>query len=232
MIPELGHYALVLAFVLTIIQGVVPLLGNATGADRVMAVARSAIKAQWLMMAFAFAILTYAFIANDFSVRYVAANSNTDLPLIYRISAVWGAHEGSPLLWAFILSSWALAVSHFSRQIPDRVVSRVLSVMGLVGAGFMSFMLYTSNPFDRQFPVPAEGRSLNPLLQDFGLAIHPPMLYMGYVGFSVAFAFAIAAMAGGKLDAAWARWASSLASDEASAVEAKCTARRSPALAP
>ena len=207
MIPELGHYALVLAFVLTIVQGVVPLLGNATGADRVMAVARSAIQAQWVMMAISFAILTYSFIANDFSVRYVAANSNTELPLIYRISAVWGAHEGSLLLWAFILSSWALAVSHFSRQIPDRVVSRVLSVMGLVGAGFMSFMLFTSNPFDRQFPVPAEGRSLNPLLQDFGLAIHPPMLYMGYVGFSVAFAFAIAAMAGGKLDAAWARWA-------------------------
>ena len=207
MIPELGHFALVLALVLAAVQGVLPMLGASLGGDRWVAASIPIVRAQWLFMAIAFGCLTYAFIVSDFSVLYVASNSNTNLPLVYRISAVWGAHEGSLLLWAFTLSTWALAVVQFSKSIPEIVVARVVSIMGLVGVGFMSFMLFTSNPFDRVFPVPAEGRSLNPLLQDFGLAIHPPMLYMGYVGLSVAFAFAVAAMVGGKLDAAWARWA-------------------------
>ncbi len=207
MIPELGHFALILALVLAAVQGVLPLLGASIGGDRWIALARPIVYAQWSFMAISFAVLTYSFIVNDFSVLYVASNSNTQLPMIYRVSAVWGAHEGSLLLWAFTLSTWALAVAIFSKSIPQVVLARVVSIMGLVGVGFMCFMLFTSNPFERLFPVPAEGRSLNPLLQDFGLAIHPPMLYMGYVGLSVTFAFAVAAMAGGKLDAAWARWA-------------------------
>ncbi len=207
MIPEIGHFALITALTLSMIQGVIPMLGASLGGHRWVALSKPVTRTQWLFMSVAFACLLYSFIVNDFSVRYVASNSNTQLPLTYRISALWGAHEGSLLLWAYILSTWALAVTLFSRSIPPQMLARVISVMGLVSVGFMLFMLFTSNPFDRQFPVPIEGRSLNPLLQDFGLAIHPPMLYMGYVGFSVAFAFAIAAMAGGKLDAAWARWA-------------------------
>ncbi len=207
MIPEIGHFALIVALVLSLIQGTLPLLGASIGGNRWVALSAPVTRAQWLFMAVAFSCLLYSFIINDFSVKYVASNSNTQLPLLYRISAVWGAHEGSLLLWALILSTWAAAVTVFSRSIPPQVLARVVSVMGLVSVGFMMFMLFTSNPFERLFPIPLEGRSLNPLLQDFGLAIHPPMLYMGYVGFSVAFAFAIAAMAGGKLDAAWARWA-------------------------
>ncbi len=206
MVPELGHFALIVALVIAAVQGIMPLLGASLGGDRWIALSKPIARTQWLFMAFSFACLTYAFVVNDFSVLYVANNSNTQLPLIYRISAVWGAHEGSLLLWALILSTWAAAVTIFSKSIPPAVLARVVSVMGLISVGFMCFMLFTSNPFERVFPVPAEGRSLNPLLQDFGLAIHPPMLYMGYVGFSVAFAFALAAMAGGKLDAAWARW--------------------------
>jgi cytochrome c-type biogenesis protein CcmF len=168
--------------------------------------ATSLARGQWLFIAIAYAILTYSFLVNDFSVRYVASTSNTQLPLIYKISGVWGAHEGSLLLWAFLLSSWTVAVSIFSKSIPKIMLARVLSVMGMVSIGFLAFMLFTSNPFIRLFPAPLDGRSLNPLLQDPGLAIHPPMLYMGYVGFSVAFAFSIAAMIDGKLDAAWAKW--------------------------
>jgi len=157
-------------------------------------------------VAIAFACLTYAFVTNDFSVLYTARQSNADLPLQYRIAGVWGGHEGSLLLWALMLTGWTLAVTVFSRKLPEDMVARVIGVLGLVSVGFLLFMLATSNPFERLIPAALEGRDLNPLLQDPGLVIHPPMLYMGYVGFSVAFAFAIAALLGGRLDAAWARW--------------------------
>jgi len=206
MIPELGHFALILALSLTVVQAVMPLVGAWKNIPEWIAIARPSVWAQLLFMLVAFACLTYSFIVHDFSVAYVANNSNTELPLLYRISAVWGAHEGSLLLWALALSLWTGGVTVFSRNVPDRMLARVIGVMGLVSIGFLLFMILTSNPFDRLFPVPVQGRDLNPLLQDPGLAIHPPMLYMGYVGFSVAFAFAIAAMLGGKLDAAWAKW--------------------------
>jgi cytochrome c-type biogenesis protein CcmF len=206
MIPELGHFALILALCMALVQALFPIVGVARGMPGWIAVARPVARAQLLCMLIAFACLTHAFIVNDFSVQYVARNSNTALPLMYRISAVWGAHEGSLLLWAVVLSVWTGAVTVFSRSVPENMVARVIGVMGFISVGFLLFMLFTSNPFERVFPVPAEGRDLNPLLQDPGLAIHPPMLYVGYVGFSVAFAFAIAAMLGGRLDAAWARW--------------------------
>ncbi len=162
---------------------------------------------QFAFLAFSFACLTQAFLVDDFTVAYVASNSNSALPWYYKFSAVWGAHEGSLLLWAFILAGWTFAVSIFSRQLPEEMLARVLGVMGLISIGFLLFLIITSNPFERLLPqAPADGRDLNPLLQDFGLIVHPPMLYMGYVGFSVAFAFAIAALLGGRLDAAWARW--------------------------
>ncbi|MCB1757702.1 MAG: c-type cytochrome biogenesis protein CcmF, partial [Gammaproteobacteria bacterium] len=157
MIPELGHFALIIGLVLSGVQGSLPLLGASLGGNRWIDLAKPVARAQWLFMAVSFACLTYAFISNDFSVRYVASNSNTQLPLIYRISAVWGAHEGSLLLWAFILSSWGAAVTIFSKSIPPVVLARVISVMGLISVGFMSFMIFTSNPFERLFPVPAEG---------------------------------------------------------------------------
>jgi len=171
-----------------------------------MALARPAAQAQALLVAFAFGCLTYAFVANDFSVAYVAMHSNSALPLHYRIAGVWGGHEGSLLLWALMLGVWMTAVSLFSTHLPEEIVARVLGVMGLVSAGFLAFLLFTSNPFDRLLPPAADGRDLNPLLQDPGMVLHPPMLYMGYVGFSVAFAFAVAALLSGKLDATWARW--------------------------
>ena len=206
MIPELGQFALIVALICAFIQAVLPLIGSFSRMTNLLAVAKPAAQAQFLSLSIAFACLVYAFVTHDFSVAYVAQNSNTALPLIYRVSAVWGAHEGSLLLWALTLSIWTFAVTLFSRQIPNIMLARVLSVMGWISIGFLLFMIITSNPFERLFPVPAEGRDLNPLLQDFGLAIHPPMLYMGYVGFSVAFAFAIAAMWSGRFDAAWARW--------------------------
>ena len=208
MIPELGHFALILALCLAIVQGTLPLVGASKGITPWMQLARRAAWGQFVFMLIAFAALTNAFINNDFSLAYVAQNSNSALPLQYRISAVWGAHEGSLLLWGFILSIWSVAVARFSRTLPLDTVARVLGIMGLISIGFILFMLLTSNPFDR-IPlnmIPADGRDLNPLLQDFGLVVHPPMLYMGYVGFSVAFAFAVAALLGGRLDAAWARW--------------------------
>ena len=208
MIAELGHFALILSLCLAIVQGTVPLYGAATGNVGLMALARRAAWGHFFFIALSFAALTQAFINNDFSLVYVASNSNTALPLAYRISAVWGAHEGSLLLWATLLSLWTVAVAAFSKTLPQDTVARVISVMGLISIGFLLFMLLTSNPFDR-LPInaiPADGRDLNPLLQDPGLVLHPPMLYMGYVGFSVAFAFAIAALLGGHLDAAWARW--------------------------
>jgi len=206
MIPELGHFALIMALVMSLIQASLPVIGAAKGINSWMAIAKPVARLQLFFMLSSFAALVYAFVVHDFSVAYVANNSNTALPLIYRVSAVWGAHEGSLLLWALTLSIWTGAVTVFSRSIPKDMLARVISVMGMVSVGFLLFMLLTSNPFDRLAVAPLEGRDLNPLLQDFGLAIHPPMLYMGYVGFSVAFSFAIAAMLGGKLDAAWARW--------------------------
>ncbi|MFQ5935271.1 MAG: heme lyase CcmF/NrfE family subunit [Acidiferrobacterales bacterium] len=206
MIPELGHFALILALCLAIVQAVFPILGAARGAPAWMAVAQPAARGQFLFLALAFIALAYAFIVNDFSVAYVANNSNSALPVYYRISAVWGGHEGSLLLWSLILAIWTFAVTMFSRNLPRAFVARVLGVMGLVSIGFLLFMLLTSNPFTRLLPAPVDGADLNPLLQDFGLIVHPPMLYTGYVGFSVAFGFAIAALLGGHLDATWARW--------------------------
>jgi len=206
MIPEIGHAALILAFCFAVIQALIPLAGAQLGKTRWIHLASPVARGQLFFIGIAYCCLTYSFLVNDFSVRYVASTSNTQLPLIYKISGVWGAHEGSLLLWAFLLSAWTVVVSIFSSSIPKIMLARVISVMGMVSVGFISFMLFTSNPFIRLFPAPVDGRSLNPLLQDFGLAIHPPMLYMGYVGFSVAFAFAIAAMIDGKLDSAWARW--------------------------
>ena len=206
MIAELGHFALILALCVAIVQGVVPLLGAQMNIRPWMALARPAALAQVIFVGLSFGCLTYAFIENDFSVQYVAMQSNSLLPLEYRISAVWGGHEGSMLLWVAILAVWSFAVARFSKNLPDDMVARVIAVMGLVSVGFYLFVILTSNPFERLLPPAADGRDLNPLLQDPGLIFHPPMLYMGYVGFSVAFAFAIAALLSGKMDAAWARW--------------------------
>ncbi len=206
MIPELGHFALIVALCVALAQGVLPLVGAHLRRANWIALARPAAKAQALLVITAFVCLTTAFVQNDFSVLYVAQHSNTLLPLQYRLAAVWGGHEGSLLLWVLMLSLWTLAVAVFSRQLPDAMVARVLGVLGLVAFGFLLFILLTSNPFERLLPGAAEGADLNPLLQDPGLIIHPPMLYMGYVGFSVAYAFAVAALLSGQLDAAWARW--------------------------
>jgi len=206
MIPELGHFALIIALCLAVVQGTLPLVGAQRGNGVLMALARPVAHGQFVFVAIAFACLTYAFVNNDFSVLYVASHSNSKLPVFYRVAGVWGGHEGSLLLWVTLLSAWSVAVTVFSRRLPLDMVARVLGVMGLVGIGFLAFMLFTSNPFERLLPGPADGRDLNPLLQDPGMIIHPPLLYMGYVGFSVAFAFSIAALLGGRLDAAWARW--------------------------
>ena len=207
LIPELGHLAMILALCLALVQSTLPLIGAWRGDRLWMSLAVPAARGQFCMLLFSFACLTWAFVNDDFSVAYVASNSNSALPWFYKFSAVWGAHEGSLLLWALILGGWTMAVSIFSRQLPEVMLARVLSVMGIISVGFLLFLIVTSNPFERLLPnAPADGRDLNPLLQDFGLIVHPPMLYMGYVGFSVAFAFAIAALLGGRLDAAWARW--------------------------
>lgn len=206
MIPELGQFALILALCLALVQTIFPLIGTARGIPNWIAVARPAAVGQLVFMSLAYACLTYAFVNNDFSVIYVANHSNSTLPLIYRYVSVWGGHEGSLLLWALLLSFWTFTVAIFSRSLPQSMVARVIAVMGFVSVGFLLFMLLTSNPFARIFPAPSNGQDLNPLLQDPGLVLHPPMLYMGYVGFSVAFSFAIAALLGGKLDSAWARW--------------------------
>ena len=206
MIPELGHFSLIVALCLAMVLGVLPILGAARNNAVLMGVARPVAYGQLLFVGLSFAALAYAFLNNDFSVLYVAQHSNSQLPAIYRFSAIWGGHEGSLLLWALFLSVWTAAVALFSRHLPEEMVARVLGVMGLIAVGFMLFMLFTSSPFERLLPAAADGRDLNPLLQDPGLVIHPPMLYMGYVGFSVAYAFAISALLGGKLDATWARW--------------------------
>lgn len=206
MIPELGHFALIIAFAVSIVLSVVPLIGAAKNNASLISLARPAALTQFLFVGLAYAALTHAFIVHDFSVLYVSQHSNLVQPLMYRISGVWGSHEGSLLLWALILSIWTIAVAAYSRNLPEILMARVLAVMGMISTGFLAFMLFTSNPFERLFPMPADGSELNPLLQDPGLVMHPPLLYMGYVGFSVAFAFAVAALLGGKLDATWARW--------------------------
>ncbi|MBC6414210.1 MAG: heme lyase CcmF/NrfE family subunit [Chromatiales bacterium] len=206
MIVELGHFLLVLALSTSLLLGVTALSGAHLQNTTLMAVARPASCALFILLLLSYLALSYAFATDDFSVLYVAGHSNTSLPIYYKLSAVWGGHEGSLLLWVFILGVWIFAVALLSRKLPDTFSVRVLGVMGLIITGFLLFTLATSNPFERLFPSPADGRDLNPLLQDPGLVIHPPMLYMGYVGFSVAFAFAIAVLLGGKFDAAWARW--------------------------
>src|SRR3569623_420744 len=206
MVPEIGHFALFIALCMALVQGTVPLVGAARGIPRWMNLARPGAQGMFVFVAIAFGCLTYSFIQNDFSVLYVAMQANSALPLQYRIAGVWGGHEGSLRLWILMLTGWMLAVSVFSRHLPDEMTARVLSEMGLVAVGFIAFILFTSNPFTRLLPAAVDGRDLNPLLQDPGLVIHPPMLYMGYVGFSVDFAYDIAALLGGKLDATWARW--------------------------
>ena len=206
MLAELGQITLILALLTAIVQSSLPLVGAQRGDVRLMQLARPAAYLQLGLLAISFAALTACFVQQDFSVAYVAHNSNSLLPMMYRYSAVWGGHEGSLLLWVLVLGLWTGAVARFSKALPLPVLARVLAVLGWVSIGFILFTLLTSNPFDRLLPAPLEGRDLNPLLQDFGLIIHPPMLYAGYVGFAVAFAFAIAALLEGRVDARWVRW--------------------------
>jgi cytochrome c-type biogenesis protein CcmF len=206
MLAELGQITLIGALLIAILMGTLPMIGAANGNRHLMLVGSRCATVQFLLVGASFAILTWAFIVQDFSVEYVARNSNSNLPMEYRFSAVWGAHEGSLLLWELILTLWTFAVALFSRHLPDDFRARVLAVLGWVSAGFLLFVLFTSNPFARLLPAAADGMDLNPLLQDPGLIIHPPMLYMGYVGFSVAFAFAVAALLGRQVSREWVRW--------------------------
>jgi cytochrome c-type biogenesis protein CcmF len=207
MIGELGHFALWLALAISLVQATGGLLGAARADTAWMRTGFNAANAQFAMIVLAFVCLASSFVGNDFTLVNVANNSNSQLPVAYRIAATWGSHEGSLLMWALMLAGWTAAVNAFGGALPPAFRARVIGVLGLIAIGFLAFMLFTSNPFLRQFPPPSDGRDLNPLLQDPGMVIHPPMLYMGYVGFSVAFAFAIAAMLGGRVDAAWTRWA-------------------------
>jgi cytochrome c-type biogenesis protein CcmF len=206
MIPEIGQFALILALMVAITLAVLPQIGAARGIPQFIALARPAAHAQFFFVLIAIGCLGYSFISNDFSVLNVASNSNSQLPLHYRLAATWGSHEGSLLLWTFMLTIWMVAVTLFSRHLPDEIVARVLAVMASISIGFLLFMLLTSNPFTRLVPAAPDGRDLNPLLQDPAMVAHPPMLYMGYVGMSVVFAFAISALISGRLDATWARW--------------------------
>ncbi|MBY7832435.1 heme lyase CcmF/NrfE family subunit [Vibrio fluvialis] len=207
MIAEIGHFALILALALAVLLSVLPLVGASKNNHVLMNAARPLSIGMFMMLALSFGILLWAFYTNDFTLQYVASNSNSQLPWYYRLTAVWGAHEGSLLLWVLIQAGWTLAVATLSRGMPQESVARVLAVMGMISVGFLLFIIVTSNPFTRTLPhFPIDGRDLNPLLQDPGLIIHPPMLYMGYVGFSVAFSFAIASLMTGRLDTAWARW--------------------------
>ncbi len=207
MIPELGHFSLILAFCLCALLGTLPLIGASTGNRLWIGLARPLAAGVFVFLTLSLAILAYSFVTDDFSVSFVAQHSNSMLPTRYKFTAVWGGHEGSFLFWTWMLGGWMLAVSIFSRAMPDDFVARVLGVMGIIGAGYTMFMVMTSNPFDRVLPMsPADGADLNSALQDFGFIIHPPSLYMGYVGFSVVFSFAIAALLSGRLDSAWARW--------------------------
>ena len=207
MTAELGHFATALALVVAIVLGTVPLAGAWRQDARLMAVAPGASLALFGLVAFAFACLIASFVDNDFSITLVAEHSNSELPLAYRVAATWGSHEGSMLLWVLMLAGWSAAVALLSRQLPAVLRARILSVLGLITVGFLLFLLFTSNPFERLVPAAPDGRDLNPLLQDPGMVFHPPLLYMGYVGFAVAFAFAVAGLLGGRFDAAWARWA-------------------------
>ncbi|WP_395686373.1 heme lyase CcmF/NrfE family subunit [Caenimonas koreensis] len=206
MIAELGHFCLILALCVSTLLGTLPLIGAHQGRREWVVLARPSAQALFVLLAGAIAALAWSFYLNDFSVAYVAGHSNSLLPTVYRLAAVWGGHEGSLLLWVFMLAGWTCAVALRSRTLDEAMAARVLGVLGLVTTGLLLFILLTSNPFDRLLPPAEEGRDLNPLLQDPGLIIHPPMLYMGYVGFAVAFAFAIAALLSGRVDAAWARW--------------------------
>lgn len=206
MIPELGHFALILALAVALVQGTLPLLGASRGDIRLMDLGRTAALTQALLVIVAFGALTQAYVTSDFSVANVVANSHSAKPLLYKISGVWGNHEGSMLLWALILALFGAAVAIFGVGLPDTLRARVLAIQALIGVGFLAFLLFTSNPFERVSPAPLDGNGLNPLLQDPGLAFHPPLLYLGYVGFSVTYAFAIAALLEGRVDAAWARW--------------------------
>ena len=206
MIAELGHFSLILALIAALIQGFLPLAGTALGVRSWVNVARPAVFANAVFCTFAFCCLAWCFYTSDFSVMNVANNSNSMLPWFYRLSATWGSHEGSILFWTLLLALWGLAVAVCSRRLPQDVMARVIGVMGLISVGLTLFMLLTSDPFIRLFPAAHEGRDLNPLLQDPGMVFHPPLLYMGYVGMVVPFAFAVAALIGGRLDAAWARW--------------------------
>jgi cytochrome c-type biogenesis protein CcmF len=206
MTAELGHYAIVLAFAVAIVQGIVPMAGAARDDARWMALGAPAALLQFALVAFAFGCLTTAYVTSDFSLLNVAQNSHSAKPMLYKITGVWGNHEGSLLLWALILTAFGAAVAAFGANLPESLKARVLSVQALVGIGFLAFILFTSNPFERLHPVPPDGRGLNPLLQDPGLAFHPPFLYLGYVGLSVAFSFAVAALIEGRVDPAWARW--------------------------
>ena len=206
MIPEIGHFALILALSLALCQGVLPLIGAHRNDPAMMSVARTAAYGQFVFVAISFGCLIWAFVQDDFSVLYVANHSQLSLPTVYKVSAAWSAHEGSLLMWIFILAAWTMAVARFNAGIPKVLIARVIGVLGLLSVGFLLFALLTSNPFERLIPAAIDGADLNPLLQDPGLAIHPPLLYIGYVGFSVAFAFAIAAMISGDLDQNWARW--------------------------
>ncbi|HAI06423.1 MAG TPA: heme lyase NrfEFG subunit NrfE, partial [Pantoea sp.] len=207
MMPEIGTFLLCLALGIALLLSTYPLWGAVRQDARLMAMARPLAAGLFVLIAAAFLLLVWAFIANDFTVSYVATNSNSLLPIYYRIAATWGAHEGSLLLWVLLLSTWTVAVAIFSRGMPQDALARVLAVMGMINLGFLLFILLTSNPFSRTLPdFPIDGHDLNPMLQDIGLIFHPPLLYMGYVGFSVAFAFAIASLMAGRLDTAWARW--------------------------
>jgi len=208
MLPELGHFALIIGLAFAICLSIIPLVGLASNQQRLVGYAKPLTFGMFAFTAISIIILAWGFVNDDFSVKYIASHSNSHLPYYFKISAVWGGHEGSLLLWVFSLTAWTAAVAKYSKGIDEAFISRVLAVLGMIAVGFMLFTLLTSNPFERLWPmVPTEGRDLNPLLQDIGLIIHPPMLYLGYVGFSVAFAFAVAALMCGKLDAAWARWA-------------------------
>ncbi|MDH3926099.1 MAG: cytochrome c biogenesis protein CcsA, partial [Xanthomonadales bacterium] len=206
MIPELGQVALIGALLISLTMGTLPLIGASNGNQKLMRVGQTGAVAQFFLIAVSFIILTWAFIVQDFSVEYVARNSNLQLPLEYRFSAVWGSHEGSLLLWELILCLWTFAVAIFSKKLPDDFRARTLAVLGWISAGFLLFVIFTSNPFGRLIPQAVDGLDLNPLLQDPGLIIHPPMLYMGYVGFSVSFAFAVAALLGQQVTREWVRW--------------------------
>ncbi|MCE8010392.1 heme lyase CcmF/NrfE family subunit [Billgrantia desiderata] len=206
MVAELGNFALILALCLALAQSVLPLVGAQLGNARLMRTGRFLATGQFVFLSLSLAVLTWAFVVDDFTVRYVASHSSLTQPLIYKVTAVWGGHEGSLLLWVFTLGAWGAAVAYFSQSLPREMLARVLAVLGMVCVGFIAFTIFTSNPFERIVPGPMNGRGMNPLLQDPGMILHPPLLYMGYVGMAVVFAFAMAALLGGRLDAAWARW--------------------------